>query len=151
MNRERPMEPTPTDAPELATHPAAVGDTQAATAAPPAVPGYELDRLIGRGGMGDVWRARDLELGREVAVKVLQEQYAADSPTAGRFLEEARITGQLQHPGIPAVYRVARLPDGRPFLAMKLIKGRTLAELLRAGGAVSHLAVIEAVAQAVGY
>jgi tetratricopeptide (TPR) repeat protein len=145
------MEPMRTDAPDAATRDSGAGDTQARTAALPAVPGYELDELIGRGGMGDVYRARDRELDREVAVKILQAQYPADSPTAVRFLAEAKITGQLQHPGVPAVYRVAALPDGRPFLAMKLIKGCTLDRLLKAGSAVNHLAIMEAVAQAVGY
>ena len=101
----------------------------------PQVPGYELFGEVGRGGMGVVYRARDLALDRDVAVKLLQDGYPADSPIARRFVDEARITGQLQHPGIPAVYQVGTLPDGRPFLAMKLIKGRTLADLLgeRAG------------------
>jgi tetratricopeptide (TPR) repeat protein len=69
-------------------------------------------------------------LGREVAVKVLGEKFAPDSGTARRFADEARITGQLQHPNIPAVHDLGILPDGRPFLAMKLIKGDTLEELL---------------------
>ena len=73
--------------------------------------------------MGVVYRARDLDLGREVAVKVLLPQYAPDSPTARRFVDEARITGRLQHPGIPPIHRVGTLADGRPFLAMKLITG----------------------------
>ena len=93
----------------------------------PQVPGYELSSEVGRGGMGVVYRARDLALDRDVAVKLLQDGYPADSPAARRFADEARITGQLQHPGIPAVStEVGTLPDGRPFLAMKLIKGRTL-------------------------
>ena len=96
----------------------------------PQVPGYELFGEIGRGGMGVVYRARDLALDRDVAVKVLQDRYPADSPVARRFVDEARITGQLQHPGVPPVYQVGTLPDGRPFLAMKLIKGHTLAALL---------------------
>src|SRR5207253_6086316 len=97
--------------------PAATPNAAAADARPPAddappdVPGYHLGERIGRGGMGDVYRARDLELDREVAVKLLRDLYPADSPTAARFLEEARITAQLQHPGIPAVYRVAQLAD----------------------------------------
>ena len=73
---------------------------------PPAPPGFELLDEVGRGGMGVVYRARDRAFGREVAVKVLQERFPADGPAALRFLGEARITGQLQHPGIPAVYRV---------------------------------------------
>jgi tetratricopeptide (TPR) repeat protein len=106
---------------------------------------------IGRGGMGVVYSARDLALDREVAVKVLQERYAPRSGTAARFLNEARITGQLQHPGIPAVYQVGTLSDGRPFLAMKLIKGETLESLLASGAPIDALAVIEAICQAVGY
>ena len=86
----------------------------------PTVQGYEVLGELGRGGMGVVYRARDVELDREAAVKILQPECPADSPTAVRFLEEARITAQLQHPGIPAVYRVAKLADGRPFLAMKI-------------------------------
>ncbi len=121
--------------------------------APPAPPGYELDEEVGRGGMGVVFRARDRELNREVAVKVLQERFAPGSPTAARFVEEAQITSQLQHPGIPPVYRVGSLPDGRPFLAMKLIKGQTLDVLLKAEGPNSTrwLGVFEAVCQAVGF
>src|SRR5262249_34333081 len=65
------------------------------------------------------------------AVKLLSERYPADAPAAQRFLSEARITGQLQHPGIPAVHQVGTLADGRPFLAMKLIRGSTLEALLK--------------------
>ncbi len=113
--------------------------------------GYDLLDEIGRGGMGVVYRARDSALDREVAVKILQDKYAPDSGTARRFVDEARITGQLQHPGIPAVYQVGTLADGRPFLAMKLIKGQTLDELLKSGVPVDGLAITEAVGQAVGY
>ncbi len=119
--------------------------------APDIAAGFDLLEEVGRGGMGVVYRARDLALGREVAVKLLLDRYAPDSGPARRFLDEARITGQLQHPGVPAVYQVGSLPDGRPFLAMKLIKGRTLAELLQAGAAIDTLAVFAAVSQAVGY
>src|SRR5262245_28669562 len=120
---------------------------------PTAVPGYELRGEVGRGGMGIVFRARDVALQREVAVKILQERFAPESTTAARFIEEARITGQLQHPGIPAVYHVGQMADGRPFLAMKLIKGDTLAELLadRGRGPLNTLAIFESVCQAVGY
>src|SRR5262245_43636809 len=81
----------------------------------PQVPGYELSGEVGRGGMGVVYRARDLALDRDVAVKLLQDNYPAGSAIARRFTDEARITGQLQHPGIPAVYQVGDVPDGRPF------------------------------------
>jgi tetratricopeptide (TPR) repeat protein len=120
------------------------------------VPGYELLDEIGRGGMGVVYRARDLAIDRDVAVKLLPGQYPADSPAARRFLDEARITGQLQHPSVPAVYRVGSLPDGRPFLAMKLIKGRTLADLLEqrpdpAADRGAVVAIFEHICQAVAY
>src|SRR6516225_8618986 len=94
-------------------------------------PGYELREEIGRGGMGAVYRALDVALCRDVAVKLLSERFEPGSPLTQRFLSEARITGQLQHPGIPAVHQVGTLPDGRPFLAMKLIKGSTLHAILR--------------------
>src|SRR5262245_61744567 len=115
------------------------------------VPGFELLNEIGRGGMGVVWRARDLSLDREVAIKFLHEKFSADSSVAERFVEEARITGQLQHPGIPAVYHVGKLADGRPYLAMKLIKGQTLHELLAEKELPNWLAIFEAGCQAVGY
>jgi serine/threonine protein kinase len=111
---------------------------------------------IGRGGMGVVYRARDTSLDRDIAVKLLSERHPADSPVAQRFLSEARITGQLQHPGIPAVHQVGTLADGRPFLAMKLIKGSTLEDILKQRTDPSAergrlLAIFEAVCQAVGY
>jgi serine/threonine protein kinase len=80
--------------------------------------------------MGVVYRARDARLARDVAVKVLHPWFAPDGPAANRFLGEARVTAQLQHPGVPPVHQVGALPDGRSFLVMKLIKGRTLADLL---------------------
>ena len=122
----------------------------------PQVPGYLVEGLLGRGGMGVAYKARDLALDRDVAVKLLQTSYPADSPVARRFTDEATITAQLQHPGVPPVYRVGVLPDGRPFLAMKLIMGRTLAALLgeRTGPAADRgrfVATFEQVCHAVGY
>ena len=142
--------PDPADpARTVDSQPASAGATEDA----PDPPGYALLGEIGQGGMGVVYRARDLELDREVAVKVLRGRYRAGSAAAARFLDEARITARLQHPGIPAVYRVGELPDARPFLAMKLIKGRTLDELFRADGpgAARWLGTFESVCHAVGY
>jgi eukaryotic-like serine/threonine-protein kinase len=115
---------------------------------------YAIGDEIARGGMGVIYRATDTVLGREVAVKLLQHRFDAASAAARRFVDEARITGQLQHPGIPAIHDLGTFPDGRPFLAMKLIKGRTLQELLndRGGpGSFNLIAVFEQVCQAVGY
>jgi serine/threonine protein kinase len=117
---------------------------------------YTLGPEIARGGMGAVYRATDTAFAREVAVKVLLDKYAPTSGTARRFHDEARITGQLQHPNIPAVHDLGTLPDGRPFLAMKLIKGETLDDLLKArtGPADDRgrfVAVFEQVCQAVAY
>ena len=131
----------------------AVVETSAPGASPP---GYELRDEIGSGGMGIVYRARDNALDRDVAVKLLSDRYPSDSPAAQRFVSEARITGQLQHPGIPAVHQVGSLADGRPFLAMKLIKGSTLEAILKNRTDPSAergrlLAIFEAVCQAVGY
>src|SRR5262249_40610903 len=79
-----------------------------------------------------------------------------DPRAVARFLAEARITGQLQHPGIPPVFEIGQLPDGSPYLAMKLIKGQTLEDLLKERPAPSHdrsrfVAIFEQIAQAVGY
>jgi tetratricopeptide (TPR) repeat protein len=130
--------------------------SRTAAGTPTSPPGYELRDEIGRGGMGVVYRARDTALDRDVAVKLLAERYPADSLPAQRFLSEARITGQLQHPGIPAVHQVGTLAGGRPFLAMKLIQGSTLEAILKQRPDPSAdrgrlLAIFEAVCQAVGY
>jgi serine/threonine-protein kinase len=81
--------------------------------------------------MGVVLRARDLMLGRPLAVKVLLSKHADRAEIQQRFLEEAQIMGQLQHPGVPAVHQLGRLPDGRPYFSMKLVRGQTLAQQLR--------------------
>ena len=106
------------------------GERGAGDTPPPTPEGYELLEEVGSGGMGVVYRAREIALDRDVAVKFLQGRYSAHSPSARRFLDEARITGQLQHPAIPPIHHIGTLPDGRPFLVMKLIKGDTLAQLL---------------------
>ena len=125
-------------------------------ASPPAAQRYTLLAEIAGGGMGVIWRATDTALSREVAVKVLQDRYALDSGAARRFADEARITAQLQHPAIPPVHDIGTLPDGRPFLAMKLIKGQTLDKLLHARPDVASergrfVAVFEQICQAVAY
>ncbi len=84
---------------------------------------YELREQIGRGGMGVVFRAFDRELEREVAVKVLHTHAPG---AAARLMQEARILGRLEHPGILPVHDVGTLPDGRVFSVMKLVRGKRL-------------------------
>ncbi|MBM3983884.1 MAG: serine/threonine protein kinase, partial [Planctomycetes bacterium] len=117
----------------------------------PLIAGYELAGEIARGGMGVVYRARDASLDREVAVKVM-----LPGMSGAEFVRESRITARLPHPGIPPVHALGELPDGRPFLAMKLIKGETLDKLLRTRTDPSaergrFLAAFEQMCQAVGY
>jgi tetratricopeptide (TPR) repeat protein len=90
---------------------------------------YQLQGEIARGGMGAVLRGRDVDLGRDLAVKILLEKHADNPAVARRFIEEAQIGGQLQHPGVVPVYDIGRFGE-RPFFTMKLVKGHTLAALL---------------------
>jgi serine/threonine-protein kinase len=90
---------------------------------------YRLDGEIARGGMGAVLRGRDVDLGRDLAIKVLLEKHADRPEVVRRFVEEAQINGQLQHPNVVPVYDVGRFGE-RPFFTMKLVKGHTLAALL---------------------
>jgi serine/threonine-protein kinase len=105
-----------------------------ASAALPGAAGgrYRLLEEVGRGGMGVVHKGRDPHLGRELAVKILREHHQDDPEAVRRFLGEARIAGQLQHPGVVPVYELGNFLDGRPFFTMKLVHGRTLAQLLAA-------------------
>jgi tetratricopeptide (TPR) repeat protein len=93
---------------------------------------YLVEGEIARGGMGQVVRLRDEEFQRPLAMKVLLPGGAPAAELAERFLREARLTGQLQHPGVPPVHELGHLPDGRPYFVMKLIKGHSLHQLLRA-------------------
>ena len=82
-----------------------------------------------KGGIGQVWLARDDDLGREVALKEIRTDKSSEAAIWARFVEEARITGQLQHPGIVPVYELARRSeDQRPFYTMRFVRGRTLRE-----------------------
>jgi serine/threonine protein kinase len=88
---------------------------------------YHLLGEIGRGGMGIVLKSHDDDLGRNVAIKVLREDRARDPALLLRFIEEAQIAGQLEHPGIAPVYDLGLSADERPYFSMRLIKGRTAA------------------------
>ncbi|HWE35808.1 MAG TPA: protein kinase [Isosphaeraceae bacterium] len=91
---------------------------------------YEVAGELGRGGMGAVLVGRDADLGRELAVKVLLDELRGDEGLVRRFVEEAQIAGQLQHPGVVPVYELGRFDDRRPYFTMKLVRGRTFRDLL---------------------
>ncbi len=93
---------------------------------------YEILSPLGAGGMGEVWRARDTRLGRDVAVKVLPGKFAADPEMRHRFEQEARTISQLSHPNICAIFDVGT-QDGTAFLVMELLEGESLAERLVKG------------------
>jgi serine/threonine-protein kinase len=117
---------------------------------------FQLHGEIARGGMGAVLKCRDVDLGRDLAVKVLLESHQRSPEVVRRFVEEAQIGGQLQHPGVVPVYELGTFPDRRPYFAMKLVKGRTLASLLQERGEPAHdfprfLAIFEQVCQTMAY
>ncbi len=91
---------------------------------------YHLLGEIARGGMGAIIKGRDTDLGRDIAIKVLLDSHRDKPELIQRFVEEAQIGGQLQHPGIVPVYELGQFSDQRPFFSMKLVKGKTFAELL---------------------
>jgi serine/threonine-protein kinase len=94
---------------------------------------YTMSRLHATGGIGQVWLAHDTDLDRDVALKELRPERAEDQSVWARFLEEAKITGQLEHPGIVPVYELARPGAGRqPYYTMRFVKGRTLTKASRA-------------------
>lgn len=137
---------TPPPPPALPLNGGPSGSAHAATAgpagglayapAPPTQAGasrYALLRLHAVGGIGRIWLTRDGAFGRQVALKELRPETARHPRVQARFLEEARITGQLEHPGIVPVYELCwRDGTGEPFYTMRFVKGRTLSEASRA-------------------
>ena len=95
--------------------------------------GFELVSLLGAGGMGEVWKAKDPALQREVAIKVLSAAFARDPDRLRRFEQEARAAAMLAHPNILAVYATGT-EQGAPYLVTELLEGSTLRERLRDGG-----------------
>jgi eukaryotic-like serine/threonine-protein kinase len=102
------------------------------TVAPPSPdPRYEIRRLLGRGGMGEVWLAYDQRVDREIAIKLMRRGVGSDADAITRFVREARVQGQLEHPSVVPVHDVGGEPA--PYLAMKRLTGTTLADVLAAG------------------
>lgn len=93
---------------------------------------YQILGPLGAGGMGEVYRARDSRLNRDVAVKILPEDLCAEAARHARFEREARVSGQLNHPNILAVFDVGA-HDGTPYIVSELLEGDTLRDRLRSG------------------
>ena len=99
---------------------------------PPVIDGkYRIDTLVGRGGMGAVYRAHDLRLARDVAIKVVRAELVADPAARNRFEREAQIVARLQHPAIVTVFDYGNLPDGAAYLVMEYVRGEDLRSLLK--------------------
>lgn len=92
---------------------------------------YEIVEPLGYGGVGAVVAGLDREIGRVVAIKTLHERAEGDPKTVRRFLLEARVTAQLEHPGIVPVYDIGALPDGRSYYTMRVVKKRSLRDILQ--------------------
>ena len=135
-----PSEPSPPDSPARGSDPGRL----------------QVLGEVARGGMGVILRGHDTRLGRDLAIKVLSDSHEGNPTISHRFIEEAQITGQLQHPGIVPIYELGILADRRPYFAMKLVEGSTLAALLNerldlAQDQVRFLAIFHQVAQTVAY
>src|SRR4030095_4265941 len=102
---------------------------------------YEIRSLLGAGGMGEVYQARDPKINRDVAIKVLPATFSSDAERLRRFEQEVQATGKLNHPNILAVYDV-ETHDGAPYVVYELLEGETLRERLR-GGALSARKAVE--------
>jgi serine/threonine-protein kinase len=129
----------------------------AETRAAPQIAGrYRVQGEVTRGGMGTIFKGYDADLGRDVAIKVLRQKHRTNAGLLHRFLEEARIAAQLQHPGVVPIYEVGQLADGRPYFAMKLVIGETLERLLAKRHGLSQnlphfLKVFELICQTIAY
>ena len=111
---------------------------------------YDLQERVARGGMGTVYRVRDRELGRDVALKVLT--VSGGSATEGWMRREAKVLARLEHPGIVPIHDVGTLPDGRVYYTMKFVRGITLERLLESDPALpERLRIFERICEAVAF
>ena len=93
---------------------------------------YDVTALIGEGGMGQVYRATDTQLGRDVALKILPDAFAADPDRLARFQREAQVLASLNHPGLAAIYGIEKSKDTQA-LVLELVEGPTLADRIAKG------------------
>src|SRR5512142_1906307 len=101
---------------------------------------YEIQSPLGAGGMGEVYRARDTRLGRDVALKILPESFAREGDRLHRFEQEAKAVAALNHPNILAVFDIGE-SNGSPYLVSELLEGETLRSLLDRGALSSRKAI----------
>jgi tRNA A-37 threonylcarbamoyl transferase component Bud32/GAF domain-containing protein len=114
---------------------------------------YRIEQLLGRGGMGAVYRARDMRLDRLVALKVVRADLLGDPEARRRFRREAQIVARLQHPSIVAVYDYGTFPDGGAYLVMELVRGEDLRHVLQRAGKLDTseaMSILTAVCAAIG-
>src|SRR5215831_14736173 len=93
---------------------------------------YEIIALLGKGGMGEVYRAHDTKLKRDVAIKILPEEFSSDADRVSRFLREAEVLASLNHPNIAAIHNLEE-SGGTRFLVLELVEGETLADRIARG------------------
>ncbi|MDB4954375.1 MAG: serine/threonine protein kinase [Myxococcales bacterium] len=116
--------------PTLAAHPVGEGERLAAGAR---AGDYRVDRFIGAGAMGEVYAGHHPVIGKRVAIKVLVRELAASEEAAKRFVREAQAVNQIDHPNVVNIFAFGRLDDGRLYLVMDLVEGRSLREVVTAG------------------
>src|SRR5213593_1390130 len=93
---------------------------------------HEITALLGKGGMGEVYRARDTKLKREVAIKIMTDEFSSDADRVSRFQREAEVLASLNHPGIAGIYDLQEASGSR-YLVLELVEGETLAERIARG------------------
>ena len=108
---------------------------------------FEIRDKLGQGGMGTVYRAWQRSVGREVAVKLIDRAYSSDPMSVRRFLREAKLASQLSQPNTVSVFDFGQAADGRLFIAMELIRGRTLHEVVELEGTFSLERVVRVAVQ----
>jgi YVTN family beta-propeller protein len=123
--------------------------TQGQPLAGPEVAGYRIEAPLGRGGMGEVYRALDVRLGRQVALKVLADAVAGDARFRERFLRESQLAAGLDHPNVVPIYEAGDR-DGRLFIAMRYVPGGDLKALLRRAGALDPAQAVAVATQLAG-
>src|SRR5690349_9257926 len=114
---------------------------------------YELQEFLG-GGMSEVYRAKDTVIGRTVAVKILTEEGCADSEVKARFLQEARMAGNIEHANVISIYDFGEDEQQRPFMVMEFLRGDDLKKLIRAnrtGDMRDRLRIALQTARAIGF